>query len=95
MTPAQAYVFEILGDIVTSTPESAALFAPQGHVLRAGDTVRQPELAERFEAAIVGVCFSRDGKVLYSVDALENVFRWDTSDPDRKPRRDLQALLLC
>jgi gamma-glutamyltranspeptidase / glutathione hydrolase len=45
----QAYVFEILTDIVTSTPECAALFAPGGRVLRAGDTVRQPELAESLE----------------------------------------------
>ena len=32
VTPQQAYVFEILGDIVTSTPESAALFAPDGRL---------------------------------------------------------------
>jgi gamma-glutamyltranspeptidase/glutathione hydrolase len=49
VTPQQAYVFEILGDIVSSTPECAALFAPGGHLLRAGDTVRQPELAESLE----------------------------------------------
>jgi gamma-glutamyltranspeptidase/glutathione hydrolase len=34
---------------VTSTPESAALFAPQGRVVGAGDTVRQPELADALE----------------------------------------------
>ena len=45
----QAYVIEILRDIVTSTPECAALFAPQGALLRAGDTVRQPELADALE----------------------------------------------
>jgi len=45
----QAYVVEILAGIVTSTPESAALFAPGGRVLRAGDIVRQPELAEALE----------------------------------------------
>src|SRR5207302_10992775 len=49
VTPEQAYVFEILGDIVTSTPESAALFAPEGRVPAAGDTIRQPELAESLE----------------------------------------------
>jgi gamma-glutamyltranspeptidase / glutathione hydrolase len=45
----QAYVVEILGDIVTATPESAALFAPHGRLLGAGDTVRQPELADSLE----------------------------------------------
>jgi gamma-glutamyltranspeptidase/glutathione hydrolase len=45
----QAYVVEILADIVTATPESAALFAPEGRLLGAGDTVRQPELADALE----------------------------------------------
>jgi gamma-glutamyltranspeptidase/glutathione hydrolase len=49
LNEAQAYVVEILGDIVTSTPESAALFAPEGNLLRAGDTIRQPELADGLE----------------------------------------------
>jgi gamma-glutamyltranspeptidase/glutathione hydrolase len=42
----QAYVVEILGDIVTATPECAALFAPDGRLLAAGEVIRQPELAE-------------------------------------------------
>jgi gamma-glutamyltranspeptidase / glutathione hydrolase len=46
---AQAYVIEILEGIVTSTPECAALFAPDGRVVRAGDVVRQPELADALE----------------------------------------------
>lgn len=45
----QAYVVEILADIVTATPECAALFAPGGQVLRAGEVVRQPELADALE----------------------------------------------
>jgi len=45
----QAYVAEILAGIVTSTPECAALFAPAGHVLRAGERQRQPELAATLE----------------------------------------------
>src|SRR5581483_8244055 len=45
----QAYVVKILGDIVTSTPESAALFAPRGTLLAEGDVVRQPELADALE----------------------------------------------
>ncbi|MGH2884762.1 MAG: gamma-glutamyltransferase, partial [Solirubrobacteraceae bacterium] len=45
----QAYVIEILEGIVTSTPECAALFAPDGRVVRAGDIIRQPELADALE----------------------------------------------
>jgi gamma-glutamyltranspeptidase/glutathione hydrolase len=46
---SQAYVVEILGGIVTATPESAALFAPHGTLLGAGETMRQPELADALE----------------------------------------------
>ena len=49
MNAPQAYVIEILAGIVTSTPESAALFAPGGALVRAGDVVRQPELADALE----------------------------------------------
>lgn len=49
LNPQQAYVFEILSGIVTATPESRALFAPNGSVPRAGDVVRQPELADALE----------------------------------------------
>ena len=45
----QAYIIEILGGIVTSTPEAAALFAPGGELLRAGQRLRQPELADALE----------------------------------------------
>jgi gamma-glutamyltranspeptidase / glutathione hydrolase len=49
MNVPQAYVIEILAGIVISTPECAALFAPEGRVVRAGDVVRQPELADALE----------------------------------------------
>ncbi|MGH2858869.1 MAG: gamma-glutamyltransferase family protein [Solirubrobacteraceae bacterium] len=42
----QAYIVEILHGIVTSTPEAAALFAPSGRLLRAGELLRQPELGD-------------------------------------------------
>ncbi len=45
----QAYIAEILGGIVTSTPECAALFAPRGSLLRAGERMVQPELADTLE----------------------------------------------
>jgi len=49
LNPQQAYIVEILGAIVTSTPEAAALFAPNGRLLRAGESLRQPELGEALE----------------------------------------------
>ena len=46
LNPQQAYIVEILGGIVTSTPEASALFAPHGRLLRAGERLRQPELGD-------------------------------------------------
>ena len=45
----QARIVEILSELVTSTPECAALFAPAGKLLRMGDVLRQPELADALE----------------------------------------------
>lgn len=45
----QAYVVEILGGIVTLTPEVAAIYAPEGRVLREGERVHQPALADAIE----------------------------------------------
>jgi gamma-glutamyltranspeptidase/glutathione hydrolase len=45
----QAYVLEILAGVATATPESSAIFAPDGEILGAGDTIRQPELADALE----------------------------------------------
>jgi gamma-glutamyltranspeptidase/glutathione hydrolase len=49
LNPMQAYIIELLSPIVTSTPEAAALFAPGGRLVRAGDRMRQPELANALE----------------------------------------------
>jgi gamma-glutamyltranspeptidase/glutathione hydrolase len=49
LSAQQAYVLEILIGVATATPESAAIFAPHGELLREGDTIRQPELADALE----------------------------------------------
>src|SRR5579875_2622396 len=49
LSAEQAYIVEILGPTVLSTPESAALFAPAGRLLGAGETFRQPEVADALE----------------------------------------------
>jgi gamma-glutamyltranspeptidase / glutathione hydrolase len=45
----QAYVFEILAPIYSSTAESRALFMPEGRVPHEGDVLRDPELALSLE----------------------------------------------
>jgi gamma-glutamyltranspeptidase/glutathione hydrolase len=49
LNPEQAYVVEILAGLVTSTPECAAWYAPEGRLLRHGEVIRQPGLAEAME----------------------------------------------
>ena len=47
LNAGQAYVAEILVDLLTSTPECAALWAPGGRLLREGGLLRNPELGRR------------------------------------------------
>lgn len=46
LNAGQAYVAEILAELLTSTPECAALWAPGGHLLREGGVLRNPELGD-------------------------------------------------
>ncbi len=71
MNEPQAYVIEILAGIVTSTAECAALFAPDGRVVRAGDVVRQPELADALER------LGADGPApFYTGDVAAAIIEW-------------------
>ncbi len=49
LNAGQAYVAEILAELLTSTPECAALWAPEGRVLREGEVLRNPELGDALE----------------------------------------------
>jgi gamma-glutamyltranspeptidase/glutathione hydrolase len=46
LNAGQAYIAKILTDLLTSTPECAALWAPEGHVLQEGELLRNPELGD-------------------------------------------------
>jgi gamma-glutamyltranspeptidase / glutathione hydrolase len=46
LNAGQAYVAEILVDLLTSTPECAALWAPGGQLLREGGLLRNPDLGD-------------------------------------------------
>jgi gamma-glutamyltranspeptidase/glutathione hydrolase len=82
----QAYVFEILADIVLSTPECSALFAPQGRPPRVGEVVRQPELAEALER--LG---SEGPGPFYTGDIAAAVVEWVGERGGMVTRQDLAA----
>ena len=46
LTPMGEAFLDILAPILTHTPECAAIYAPQGRLLRAGETIRLPEVAD-------------------------------------------------
>jgi gamma-glutamyltranspeptidase/glutathione hydrolase len=46
LNAGQAYVAKILGDLLRSTPECAALWAPNGRILREGELLHNPELGD-------------------------------------------------
>jgi gamma-glutamyltranspeptidase/glutathione hydrolase len=46
LNKGQAYIAKILGDLLCSTPECAALWAPHGAVLREGERLRNPQLGD-------------------------------------------------
>jgi gamma-glutamyltranspeptidase/glutathione hydrolase len=67
----QAYVVEILGGIVTLTPEVRAIYAPEGRVLREGELVCQPALADAIERlGVEGARPFYEGDVAAAVAAL-------------------------
>jgi gamma-glutamyltranspeptidase / glutathione hydrolase len=62
----QAYIFEILAPIFTAFDETRDLYAPQGRMLREGETFRFAELAEALER--------------YGVEGAELFYRGQTAE---------------
>jgi gamma-glutamyltranspeptidase / glutathione hydrolase len=86
LNPQQAYIIEILGAIVTSTPEAAALFAPGGRLLRAGERLRQPELGDALER--LG---SEGARPFYEGDIATAIVDWLAARGGLVTREDLTA----
>jgi gamma-glutamyltranspeptidase/glutathione hydrolase len=82
----QAYIVEILGGIVTSTPECTALFAGDGQLLHAGQRLRQPELADTLER--LG---AEGSEPFYRGDIAERVSDWVLERGGLLTRADLEA----
>jgi len=84
VNPEQAYVFEILGAILVSSPEAAALFAPDGRLLRAGDPFRSGDLADCIER--LG---SEGAEPFYEGDVAAAVVDWLAARGGMLTRADL------
>ena len=71
LNAGQAYVAEILADLLTSTPECAAIWAPGGRLLREGELLRNPELGDAL------LRLARDGaEPFYRGDIATAVCDW-------------------
>jgi gamma-glutamyltranspeptidase / glutathione hydrolase len=71
LTKAAAYFHEILHPILISTPECAALYAPEGRRLVEGDTFRYPEMSDALER------FAAEGaEPFYRGDTAQRVCEW-------------------
>jgi gamma-glutamyltranspeptidase/glutathione hydrolase len=69
--PLQEYLFEILSPLLNTSPEAAALYEPDGRPLKAGETLRQPELGDLLER------LGADGPAfLYGGDVAAAVAEW-------------------
>jgi gamma-glutamyltranspeptidase/glutathione hydrolase len=68
---AQAYVVEILAELLLSTPESSAVWAPRGDLLGEGETVRNPDLGDAL------LRLAREGaEPFYRGDVASSVCSW-------------------
>ena len=80
----QAFLFEVLRPILTATPECAAIYAPEGRLLREGDTIRLPELGDLLER------LGAEGPgFLYTGDVAQAVSDWVLERGGMLSREDL------
>src|SRR5579884_1554923 len=84
LTAIQAYLVKILGPILASQPEGAAIYAPAGHLLREGERIRLPEVADLLER--LG---SEGPRFLYEGEVAERVSDWVLARGGLLTTRDL------
>jgi gamma-glutamyltranspeptidase / glutathione hydrolase len=86
VVPMQAFLFEVLEPILRSTPECDAIYAPNGSLLRSGDTIRLPELGDLLER------LGGEGPAfLYAGDVAGSVSDWVVERGGLLTRADLAA----
>ena len=84
VVPMQAFLFEVLHPILTLTPECAAIYAPEGRLLREGDTIRLPELGDLLDR------LGEEGPgFLYGGDVAASVSDWVLERGGMLSREDL------
>ena len=86
VVPMQAFLFEVLRPILISTPECAAIYAPEGRLLREGETIRLPQVGDLLDRlGAEGPAF------LYSGDVASAVSDWVLERGGMLSRDDLAA----
>jgi gamma-glutamyltranspeptidase / glutathione hydrolase len=82
----QAYLLKILDPILTEFPESRALYAPRGRILREGETFRFPDLADALER------YGAEGaEPFYRGDVARAIAEWVTERGGTLGASDLAA----
>ncbi|ASC72580.1 hypothetical protein XM38_035380 [Halomicronema hongdechloris C2206] len=70
VTPFQAYCFQVLQPILTATPATRAMYAPQGPLLQAGDMLRFSQFADT-----LAYLAKNQGQALYQGELAEQIAR--------------------
>ena len=86
LNAGQAYVAKILAELLTSTPECAALWAPNGHVLGEGEVLYNPELGDAL--LLFG---QRGARPFYEGEVAAAVCDWLRSHGGSVSRSDLAS----
>jgi len=86
VVPMQAFLFEVLRPILTSTPECAAIYAPDGKLLGEGDTIRLPDLG-----ALLDRLGAEGPGFLYTGDVAHAVSDWVLERGGMLSRDDLSS----
>ena len=86
VVPMQAFLFRVLEPILTSTPECAAIYAPEGRLLGEGDTIRLPEVGDLLDRLGAEGC-----GFLYRGDVAHAVSDWVLERGGMLSRDDLAS----